>query len=111
MASDDEFDLVAGAMLAIEQDKADAKSGRKGRRTVAGRLAREKKPLAPNDGRLRRAPGRSERTAQLNATIYQELKERTVRAARDHRMTMVEIVEGALSAYLDTLDKHGGGHA
>src|SRR6185503_822364 len=103
--STDEFDLVAGAMLAAEQDRADAKVGRKGRRTVAGRLAREKKPLAPNDGRLRRVPGRSERTAQLNATIHQELKERVVRTSRDHRLTMVEIVERALTAYLDMLDK------
>jgi hypothetical protein len=72
----------------------------------AARRAREKQMrLSPTDGRRRRRTGR---TAQFNVKMRAELKEQVVRASRDHRLLIAELVEQALMAYLATLGaRHG----
>jgi hypothetical protein len=67
---------------------------------VAARRAREKPALSPNDGRVKRATGR---TVQLNVMIRPEMKERLVNASRDHRMMIVEIIERGVEKALAEL--------
>ena len=67
------------------------------------RRAREKRmSLSPTDGRRKRKTGR---TAQFNVKIRADLKAQVLRASRDHRLLIAEVVESALMAYLPTLEK------
>jgi hypothetical protein len=61
------------------------------------RRERERKVLSPNDARLKRPrpPG-----VQLNVTIRPELKKSLVELGRDHGMTLIEMVESALTMFL-----------
>jgi hypothetical protein len=77
-------------------------------RTLKGRAALENTSIAP-DGRAKRRT--SARTAQLNVTIEELLKARLVAAKREHGVDIVDIVEDALRAELDRLDKLGGKRA
>jgi hypothetical protein len=72
----------------------------------AARRAREKRMrLSPTDGRRARRTGR---TAQFNVKIRADLKTQVVRASRDHRLLISELVEQALTTYLATLGaRHG----
>lgn len=95
------------AVERIRRRQAQAAPGRSPR-TVAGRKALERRALMPGDGRLRRVTGR---TAQLNVTIYPELKEWITEASHLHRMTIVEIVELAMGLAKVELAKKGGKRA
>jgi hypothetical protein len=72
----------------------------------AVRRAKEKRMrLSPDDGRRKRRTGR---TAQFNVKMRPDLKAQIVRASRDHRLLIAELVEQALTAYLATMEaRHG----
>jgi hypothetical protein len=95
-APSDEYDLVAFELAQVQQDAIDVKAGRTPRRSIESRAAREKKRI--DGGRQRRTNGR---TSQLNVTIYPAIKERLLTASDDYRLTLVELVEAALTEFLD----------
>lgn len=71
-------------------------------RTLKGRAALENTSIAPDGRSKRRVSGR---TAQLNVTIEELLKLRLVACSREHAERIVDIVERALSAELDKMDR------
>ena len=111
-----EYDLVAFEMGQVEQDAAEIKAGRHPRRSLEARRAREKKHI--DGSRARRTSARS---AQLNVTTLPALKARLIAASEDYRLTLVELVEAALTEFLDSdgprklvstrLNAKGGRHA
>lgn len=94
--SDDELDVRAALASRYSGGRKPDKS------IVASRRALEKRALSPNDGRVKRATGRS---VQLNTTIRPELKEKLVEAARDHRRTIVEIIERGIALAIEELER------
>lgn len=67
------------------------------------RRKREKRmALSPDDGRRRRATGR---TKQFNSKMKPDLHRKIVHASRTHDIPMTVLVERALIAYLAELDR------
>jgi hypothetical protein len=98
--SNDEMDVRAALQARYSGSRATASSGASC--SLAARRARERSALAPSDGRVRRGRGP---TVQLNVGIAPELKERLVEACRDHRMTIVELVERGIEKALAELER------
>src|SRR5688572_17836726 len=97
--SSDEMDVRAALQARYQGSRATASGSPS---SLAARRAREKPALSPNDGRTRRGKGP---TVQLNVGIAPELKERLVDACRDHRMTIVELVESGIEKVLAELER------
>lgn len=71
-------------------------------RTLKGRAALENTSVAPDGRTKRRSSGR---TAQLNVTIEEVLKARLVAVSREKDERIVDIVERALMAELDKMER------
>jgi hypothetical protein len=65
--------------------------------TLAGRRARETKPLAPAD--RRRLAHSSTKSRQLNLKVLPEFHERVSALAANEGVPMVELIERAVDAY------------
>ena len=63
--------------------------------SVAERKEREKRALAPTDGRRLRL---GVRTVQMNLRVTPEFKERLYELARDMGLTMTEVIERGIAA-------------
>lgn len=93
----EEIDLIDAALAAAYGDPEIVRSA-----TPRARKAREKRAaLSPDDGRRRRATGR---TAQFNVKMKPELRRRTIQASRAHDMPISVFVERALEAFLTKLE-------
>jgi hypothetical protein len=69
----------------------------------AKRRAAEKRiALRPDDGRRKRATGR---TVQFNVNMRPEIKEKIVKAARQGDMSVTAWIEQAALAYLETKER------
>jgi len=100
----DDIDQIDAALVAAYRDT-DIKASA----SPKARKAREKRAaLAPDDGRRKRATGR---TAQFNVKVKPELRHRTIQASRQHDMPISVLVEKALEAYLAKLMKKEQPHA
>ena len=70
--------------------------------SLAGRRARETKPLAPAD--RRRLSRGSTKTRQLNLKVTPEFHERVSALAANQGVPMVELIERAVEAYTRSKD-------
>jgi hypothetical protein len=76
--------------------------GLKSESPLALRRKLEKSALNPNDGRRKRATGR---TVQLNTTIRPETKTALVEASRHYNKTIVELIERGIALAIAELEK------